>query len=285
MELGQALSMLGVNVTIFKHHDTINRMGDRDVDHKLIDAIHSEYLKVLIGYSVNEIKKNGTSYEIIAENEGSISKFEFEKVMIASGRKANVESLDLEKAGVKYNSRGITVDESMCTSNSQIYAAGDVVDQKFNLETIAAREGTIAANAMFGQPYVPVDETFIPWGIFTDPQGAFVGYSENELKQKGIAHESVEINLESVPKARIINETKGIYKLLFSADDHKILGIQVISPMATEIIMEGAYILRNNMSIEDLVSMTHIFPTISEGIKIAAQSYSRDISKMSCCME
>ncbi len=73
--------------------------------------------------------------------------------------------------------------------------------------------------------------------------------------------------------------------MLFSADDHKILGIQVISPMATEIIMEGAYILRNNMSIEDLVSMTHIFPTISEGIKIAAQSYSRDISKMSCCME
>ncbi len=285
LELGQALSMLGVNVTIFKHHDTINRMGDRDVDRKLIDAIQSDHLKVLTGYSVNEIKKNGTSYEIIAENEGSISKFEFEKVMIASGRKANVEGLELEKAGVKYNSRGITVDESMCTSNSQIYAAGDVVDQKFNLETIAAREGTIAANAMFGQPYVPVDETFIPWGIFTDPQGAFVGYSENELKQKGIAHESVEINLESVPKARIINETKGIYKLLFSADDHKILGIQVISPMATEIIMEGAYILRNNMSIEDLVSMTHIFPTISEGIKIAAQSYSRDISKMSCCME
>ena len=285
LELGQALSMLGVNVTIFKHHETINRMGDRDIDLKLIESIKSDHLKVLTGYSVKEVKKNGSSYIIVAENGGNISEFEFQKLMIASGRRPNIEGLDLGKAGVKYDASGIIVDNTMSTSNPLIFAAGDVVKQKFNLETVAAREGTIAANAMFGQPFVPIEEAYIPWGIFTDPQGAFVGYSESELRQKNISYESVQIGIESVPKARIINENKGIYKLLFAADNHEILGVQVISPMATEIIMEGSYILRNKMTLEDLVSMTHIFPTISEGIKIAAQSYSRDISRMSCCME
>ena len=112
-----------------------------------------------------------------------------------------------------------------------------------------------------------------------------MGKTEEELKRSGIEYEVSRIGLASVSKARIINETQGLFKLISRKNDGVILGVQIISPFATEIIMEGAYLIANGIHVDEIVAMTHIFPTIAEGIKLVAQSRSRDISKMSCCME
>ncbi len=285
LELGQALSFFGTRVTIIKSHETINRIGDMDMDTELMKSIGSENLNIKVGFSIKEVKKENNFFVVTVQKNKENEELKFQSLMVANGRKPNLNGLNLEKAGVRYTDEGIITDEYMVTSNPRIYAAGDVVKQKLKLETIAAREGTIAVNSIFGIRMESVREELVPWGIFTEPQASFVGKTEEELKRSGIEYEVSRIGLASVSKARIINETQGLFKVISRKNDGVILGVQIISPFATEIIMEGAYLIANGIHVDEIVAMTHIFPTIAEGIKLVAQSRSRDISKMSCCME
>ncbi len=208
-------------------------------------------------------------------------KLEVEEILVATGRSPNVSGLNLEVAGVNYTKKGIQVDRTLKTSNPRIYAAGDVVDQKFMLETLAAREGTLAVENIYEHTMKVVDMNSVPWAIFTSPQLASVGYTEAEYPTA----KSRTLRLEHVPKARIMRKTDGMFKLVTDSETGRVVGVHALAPNAAELIMEGVYAIKFGLKIEEIIENSHIFPTIAEGIKLTGQSFIRDISKMSCCME
>jgi mercuric reductase len=170
------------------------------------------------------------------------------------------------------------------TSSPGIYAAGDCVSKRMFLETLAAREGAVAVSNMFGQNS-QIDYESSVWAIFTNPQVAGVGMTEREFSLTNKACTCRTFYLSNLTKAGITGETEGIIKITVNPSDQKIVGMHMISPNATDIITEGAYAVRNGFTYEDIIATSHIFPSYSEAVKLTAQSFIRDISKMSCCVE
>ncbi|PMP97706.1 MAG: mercury(II) reductase, partial [Nitrososphaera sp.] len=179
-------------------------------------------------------------------------------------------------------------DGTMRTTNPRIYAAGDVVDSEFNrglmLETLAAREGIVAVENIYEHSGRSVDPLTFPWAVFSDPQLASVGLTREQCSKEvgDCRHRS--IGVEMVPRGRILREDIGAFEVIASPTG-RIVGVHALSSWATEFIAEGAMAMRLGLTVDDLVDVAHVFPTLSEGIKLAAQSFRRDISRMSCCME
>ncbi len=285
LELGQALSRLGSHVKIIKEHNTIAAGIETDLGNILMESLSREGIEFITGKKVTRVyRRNGKKVLEIASANGR-EEIEVDEILMASGRKANVNDMGLEKAGVEYSERGITVNESFKTSNPIIYATGDVVDQRYRLETLAAREGATVASNIFNNLENGIDINQVPWAIFTEPQFASVGYTEAEYSSKFGKAETRAVRLSSVPKARILREDKGIFKIVADAQSGKIVGVHAVSPFAAEFIMEGVYAIKFGLTYNDLIESSHVFPTIAEGLKLTAQSFRRDISRMSCCVE
>ncbi len=194
-------------------------------------------------------------------------------------------SLNLDTAGVKTDSRGLIItSDTMATSTSGNYAAGDCVSKKMFLETLAAREGVIAVSNMFGED-LKIDYDSATWAVFTSPQVAGVGMTENEFSKNNGSCSCRVFSLENLTKASIMAETDGVIKITVDPKGNRIVGLHILAPNATDIITEGAYAVRNGYTIDDIIATSHIFPSISEGVKLAAQAFIRDLSKMACCVE
>jgi len=213
------------------------------------------------------------------------STIECDEILVATGRAPNTEGLSLEKAGIQADQRGfIKTDFGMRTSNKRVYAAGDCVSKRLMLETLAAREGVVAASNIMGER-AEVDYESTPWAVFTNPQIAAVGLTEEELVRKTGACSCRVVGLGDVPKATMLGEGGGLVKLVINPGDGRMVGLHMLAPLATEYVIEGAYAVKYGLNFQEVVNTTHIFPTLSEGVKLAAQSFVRDIGKMSCCVE
>ena len=242
-------------------------------------------MKFYLRARVSNIRKSGEKKSIEIITHRGRERIEVDEILVATGREPNTGSLNLEPAGVKTDPRGLILTESsMETTSSGIYAAGDCVSKKLFLETLAAREGVIAVSNMFGETS-SIDYNSTAWAVFTYPQVAGVGMTENEFSQKNGSCSCRSFPLSSLTKASIMGETEGLIKITVDPKDNRIVGMQIMAPNAIDIITEGAYAVRNGYTIDDIIATSHIFPSMSEGIKIAAQSFIRDISKMSCCVE
>jgi mercuric reductase len=193
--------------------------------------------------------------------------------------------MGLEAAGVEVDARGfVKVNEELRTSVSHIWAAGDVVGKTF-LETVAAKEGNIAAsNALEGTKRA-IDYDSVPKAVFTDPQVASVGLTEEEYMRRYNVCSCRTVEIAQVPKARAIKETRGLVKMTIHPETQVIAGVHMVAPMAAELIHEAALAVKFKLSLDDIIDTVHVFPTMSEALKLVAQSFKRDISKMSCCVE
>lgn len=172
----------------------------------------------------------------------------------------------------------------MRTNVPGVFAAGDVAGPPW-LETVAAREGAIAIETAFNGGKMSINYDEIPTAVFTNPQIASVGLTEQELMERINICECRTVELKYVPKADITNETLGISKMVIDPRTRKIVGYHLISPNAAEIIHEATMAIKFGATIEDIIDMVHVFPTFSEVIKITAQAFKRDIKSMSCCIE
>lgn len=285
LEIGQSLERLGTEVTVIKEHDTVAPGIEEEIGAKLMEILKSEGLEFRTGNKVMRVFSRNGKKIIETQSGHGKEEVEMDEILVSSGRIANVAGLDLEKAGVEYSSKGIFTDETMKTTNPLIYAAGDVVDQRYKLETLAASEGSIAASNIYAGTGKKVNLQLIPWAVFTEPQFASVGYTESGYNQTGRKSITRTVPLDLVPKARILREEHGIFKMVVDSETEKIVGIHVLSPNAAEFIIEGVYAIRYGLTFRDLIENSHIFPTVAEGIKLTAQSFTRDLSRMSCCME
>ncbi|EQB67864.1 MAG: hypothetical protein AMDU1_APLC00091G0005 [Thermoplasmatales archaeon A-plasma] len=285
LEIGQALHRLGSDVTIIKQHDTIVPGIEKVLGHELMTALKADGISFLTGRTVVRVYREGKKKVIETVHKDGADTIKVDEILISSGRIPNVDGLALEEAGVKYSGRGIAVRKDLSTDNPLIYAAGDVVDQKYRLETLAAREGAIVASNIFNNADKTISMQEIPWAVFTEPQFASVGFTEDEYRELHGSVTSRTIPLSAVPKARILREEHGSIKIVVDPDSNRIVGVHAVSPYAAEFIMEGVVAVKQGMTFNDIIENSHIFPTVSEGIKLAAQSFTRDLSMMSCCME
>ncbi|MBU0789605.1 MAG: FAD-dependent oxidoreductase, partial [Gammaproteobacteria bacterium] len=205
-----------------------------------------------------------------------------DKLLIATGRAPNTRSLALEAAGVVVNAQGaIVIDKGMRTSNPNIYAAGDCTDQP-QFVYVAAAAGTRAAINMTGGD-AALDLTAMPAVVFADPQIATVGYSEAKAHHDGFETDSRTLTLVNVPRAVVNFDARGFIKLVAQARTGRLIGVQAVAPDAGELIQSAALAIRAGMTVHDLADQLFPYLTMVEGLKLAAQTFTKDLSQLSCC--
>ncbi|NUU98951.1 hypothetical protein XO12_02065 [Marinitoga sp. 1154] len=277
LEFAQIFSRFGSKVVILEATNHIMNGVDDDFERLISNYLKDEGIKIIKNAKIKVIKNN----VVILEDD---KKIQFDKLLIAAGRVANTDDLGLEKINIKLGNRKEIVVDKYLKAVENIWAAGDVIGNPM-LETIAAKEGNLAVKNMYSESKEKMDYSIIPYAIFTDPQFASVGLTEKEAKKNDIKIKCNFVKLENLPKAIAIKDTKGAIRFVINENTEEILGIQLLSPLAGDIIHEATMIIKNKMKIKEVIETIHVFPTLSEIIKLGAQDFKRDISKMSCCVE
>lgn len=284
LEIGQAFLHFGSDVTIIEATDRIAYNAEPEISSLLRSSLESEGMNFLLNSRVRKVGVNGRKKVLEVVTARGARYLEVDQILVAAGRKPNTDSLAIERARVITDEKGfIVVNDKLQTSNENIYAAGDCISKKLMLETLAAREGAIAAENILGYNK-RIDYSAIPWAIFTNPQIASVGFTEEEFMKNFGSCSCRAIKLDDVPKANMLGE-KGLVKIVINPENGKIAGIHVLSMMASEFAVEGAIAIKQGFTFEDLIDTVHIFPTLAESVKLAAQSFVRSLDRMSCCIE
>jgi mercuric reductase len=207
---------------------------------------------------------------------------EGDRLLIATGRRPNTSDMNLETIGVKLDERGaIRVDDRLQTSVPEVYAVGDCTDQP-QFVFVAAAAGTRAAINMTGGD-AALDLRTMPAVIFTDPQVATVGLSEAEGNLKGIETDARTLELEHVPRALANFDTRGFIKIIAEAGTGRLLGVQAVAAQAGELIQTAALAMRAKMTVHQLAGEIFPYLTMVEGLKLCAQTFTKDVKQLSCC--
>ncbi|PKO90745.1 MAG: mercury(II) reductase [Betaproteobacteria bacterium HGW-Betaproteobacteria-10] len=277
LELAQAFARLGSQVTILAR-STLFFREDPAIGEAITTAFRAEGIKVLERTQTSQVAHVDGEF-VLATGDGDLRA---DKLLVATGRTPNTRSLALEAAEVAVNAQGaIVIDKGMRTSTHHIYAAGDCADQP-QFVYVAAAAGTRAAINMTGGD-AAINLTAMPAVVFTDPQVATVGYSEAEAHHDGIATDSRTLTLDNVPRALANFDTRGFIKLVIEEGSGRLIGVQAVAPDAGELIQTAALAIRNRMTVHELADQLFPYLTMVEGLKLAAQTFSKDVTQLSCC--
>ncbi|HEC64146.1 MAG TPA: hypothetical protein ENI23_02500 [bacterium] len=274
----------GSEVTLINRSERLLKNGEPEISLGIVDMLKKEGINLYLGTELREVEQSDSKITVKFLYEDKEAVVIGDKLLVATGRVANTKSLDLVVAGVKLGKRGnILVNKQMQTNVDYIYAAGDVLGDPM-LETVAAREGTIAGeNALTGSK-LEMNFDIIPEVVFTTPSIAKIGLTDEEVNGKGIKCNCNTIDINMVPKAEILGDTRGLIKMVANRDTDQILGIHILAPIAHEIVHEATMIVKNKMTIDEVIETLHVFPTMSEAIRLVAQSFRMDLNKVSCCV-
>ena len=285
LEFAQMYAHFGSTVTILESAPRILPRAEPEVSEEIAHCLKSEGVTIHAGARVARVHRMGGRVACDLVNEKGTVPCEAEDILVATGIGPNSTGIGLEEAGVELMAGGyIKTDAHLQTSVPGVWAAGDVAG-KLALETVAAKEGAVVAmNALKGESRT-IDYDLVPSAVFTNPQVASVGLTDAEAAQRGYPCECRVIDMKRVPKALTVGDTRGVLKMVADAKTRRILGVHIVSPIAADMIHSAAYALRGRLTIEDIIDTVHAFPTFSEALKIAAESFHHDMSRMSCCIE
>jgi len=277
LELAQAFLRLGSKVTIMARSTFLSK-EDPAIGEGLVKVFEEEGARVLLHTLPDSVSHDGQGFILSFKAE----KIRCDQLLVATGRTPNTAQLMLDNAGVKTGNNGaIIIDDHMRTSADHIYAAGDCTDQP-QYVYVAAAAGTRAAINMTGGD-AALDLSAMPAVVFTDPQVGTVGLTETEAKKQGINAESRTLALENVPRALANFDTYGFIKLVAEKGTGRLLGVQVLSAEGGEIIQTAVIALRNRMTIQELADQLFPYLTMVEGLKLCAQTFTKDVKQLSCC--
>ncbi|MBK7595281.1 MAG: mercury(II) reductase [Gemmatimonadetes bacterium] len=277
VELAQAFARLGSHVTILARNTLLSR-EDPLLGAELTAAFEGEGIDVRAHTAVIGVDHRDGCFTLTT----AAGDVEAEALLVAIGRAPNTAALDLDRAGVTLGAQGaIVVDDAMRTSTAHIFAAGDCTAQP-QFVYVAAAAGTRAAINMLGGDR-RLDLSVLPTVIFTDPQVATVGLSEVEAQRQGIATESRTLGLENVPRALVNFDTRGAIQLVAEAGSRRLLGAQIVAGEASEVIQTAAMAIRAGLTVVELADELFPYLTMVEGLKLTAQTFTKDVSKLSCC--
>ena len=272
LEFGQTFARFGSQVTLVDALDQIAPRSDPDAAQALHDAFEDEGIPIILGSFVNSVARedDGLRLTIVPRAGGDTRELRVERILLASGRVPNVEDLNLAAAGVAVERLGIPVDEHMRTNVPGIWAAGDV-NAVAQFTPVAQYQARMAVDDMFGVNGAPADYSVLPTAIFTDPELASVGLTPQEAEEQGYDVETVSHPLRAVRRASYLDARHGLYKIVFDASTRRVLGLHVVAPGASDVVQGFAIGLRLGVTVDDLAAAHHVFPTIGEGVKAAAE--------------
>lgn len=285
LEFGQMYARFGTKVAILQRSDTILPHIEKELTDRLVEVLAKEDITIITGAEVQKTRIENGKKAVSFSVKGVDQEIIVDEILLAVGKTPNTKELNLETIGVKVNKKqAVVVNELFQTSQEHIYAAGDVAALPKRLETTAGREGTLVAGNALDGAKDSIDYDTVPFAIFTDPQLAGVGLTEDAQMEKIGVCACRTVSFESVPKAMIMNRTEGLLKMAIHPKTQVIMGVHILAPNASELIAEAMMLVKNKNTIDDVVNSLPMFPTLSEAIKYAALSFTKDISKLSCCV-
>jgi len=283
LENAQLFSRLGSKVTVLEWKPQILPSETPDVAAEIRRHLEKEGITFYTATRTLRIWKEGSETILRLSVKGTESVLRASHLIIAAGRKANTANIGLESAGVVLDQYGfVKVDSFFKTNVEGVYRAGDVIGGSMFVYT-AAYEGELAASNAFSAIGRKADYTALPWVVFTDPQVAGVGLDEVQAKAKGLDVESATLELSHVPRALAARNTKGFIKLIRDKATDRLIGARIVAPEGAELLMEAALAIKFGITVEQLKEAFHPYLTLSEGIKLAAITFSKNVTELSCC--
>jgi mercuric reductase len=283
LENAQMLARLGSKVTLLQRSHRILPDEIPDVTETLTEYLKAEGIEVRTDVAIQSVAMAGKRIVVNATVDGEEQTIEGSHLLIATGRKGNTKELGLEELGIATHGKGfVATDDFLRTTVPTIFAAGDVTGQHLFVYT-AAYEGALAVENMFGENPSAKDYHPLPWVIFTDPQVAGVGHDENSASAAGIDYEVSVMPLSEIPRALAARNTKGFIKLLRNKADDTLIGARIVASEGSELLMEVSLAMKYGITVSDIKRMFHPYLTLSEGIKLAAIGFDKDVRTLSCC--
>lgn len=271
LELGSVFARLGTSVDVVEYMDRILPTMDTDCGKELMRSLKKLGINFYLSHSVTGVKSSKASCTVSVQKRDSEEKFDIKAdyCLVAIGRKPYTEGLNLESVGIQKDEKGrIAVNDHLETNVPGIYAIGDVV-QGAMLAHKAEEEGILVAEIISGaKPHI--DYNLIPGVVYTWPEVAAVGKTEEELKSAGIPYKSGKFPFKALGRARASMDTEGMVKVLAHKDTDEILGVHMVGPRVADVIMEAVALMEFRASAEDMSRISHPHPTYTEAVKEAA---------------
>ena len=279
LELGSAFQSFGSKITVAEFSSRLLPMADKDLVDPLFNSLKSKFKNIFLSTEVVGLKEINNMIEVKFKNNDLIFQDSFDKVLVSVGRSPNTKFLNLEKAGIKLNQRGfIPVNDKMRTITPNIYAIGDIVGDPM-LAHKATHEGKVAAENIAGYNSV-FDPITIPSVIYTNPEIAWAGYTESDLRNKKIKYNKGIFPWSASGRAMTNGQAIGKTKILTSEDNSKILGVGISGNNAGELISEAMLAIEMGANVEDISLTIHPHPTLSETFANASEVLTKTITDL-----
>ncbi len=281
-EVAQMFARAGVKVTILFRSRLLPE-AEPEIGQALAAYFEEEGITVQRVGGYESIRRSNGGISLSAATDGNSETLEAQCVLVSAGRKANIEGLGLEEAGVALTSNGgVEVDDRMRTTRAGVYAAGDVTGRDLFVYMAAYCAKIAAHNALNGDAR-RYDSLAMPAVVFTDPQVASVGLTEAAAKAQGIDVKTSTLSLDNVPRALAARDTRGLIKLVAERATQKLIGAHILAPEGADSIQTAALAIKQGLTYVELAEMIFPYLTTVEGLKLAAQTFDMDVSKLSCC--
>ena len=276
LELGQVYKRLGAEVTVLEYMDRIIPTMDAGLSKELNKVLKKQKFKINASHKVKSVERKGDEVIVKADNKkGEEVEFSGDYCLVSVGRRPYTDGLNAEAAGVKLNESGqVQVNAHLQTSAANIYAIGDVIKGAM-LAHKAEEEGVFVAETIAGQkPHI--DYNLIPGVVYTWPEVAAVGKTEEELKEAGVAYKTGQFPMRALGRSRASMDLDGFVKILADKTTDEILGVHMVGARAADMIAEAVVAMEYRASAEDISRMSHAHPTFTEAIKEAALAATED---------
>lgn len=292
LELGQMFRRFGVEVTIIQRSEQLLAHGyEPEVGAAVQEVFSREGIRVLTSTLVRSVRQEGNDVIATLQTGGATRELRAEKFLVSTSRRPNSDKIGIEKSGVALGGHGeVHVDEYLQTNVPHIFAAGDVIGRELGSHMatpVGSQDGGIVAQNAFATngERRRVDHRVIPRTIFTDPQVAVVGMTEEEAIAAGHPCWCSTVSMSLVPRAGAIRDTRGMIKMVADDETEEVLGVSMVGNSAGEVIHEAAMAMRFHAKLRDFIDLLHVYPTMAEALKIVAISRFKDPAKLSCCAE
>jgi mercuric reductase len=283
LELGQFFGHLGSAVTFLEVADRIAPFEEPEVSEALTNVLRGQGATIHAGAQVLAVERNSDVRRIRATVNGAETVIEADEVLVATGRRPSTAGLGLDVAGVAVDARGaVLTDAQLRTANPKVWAAGDVTGAP-QFVYAAAYQGALAAgNALLGED-AEADLAGLPRVIFTTPPAAGAGLTEAQARAAGHQVATSVLPATAVPRALVNHDTAGVTKLVADAATGVLLGASVVGDGAADVIQSAVLAIRHHLTAAELAATFHPYLTTAESLKLAAQAFTRDVARLSCC--
>lgn len=269
LEMGSVWNRLGSDVVILEAMPDFLPTADKTITTEAYKILNKQGLDIRLNSLVKSVTVDNGKALVKYETNGEEKSLEVDKLVVAVGRKANIEGLDLAAANIKTDQRGfIETNEQWQTSSENVYAIGDVIGGAM-LAHKGSEEGIAVAEMLAGQHAV-MNHDNIPWVIYTWPEIAWAGKTEQECKQAGIKYRIGTFPFMALGRARAMGDTEGMFKIIADKATDRILGVHILGPNASELISEAVVAMESELCAEDLARTIHAHPSLAEGMHEAA---------------